>query len=168
MLIYDQSLDPYHCAVRAMGIASLLDKDAIEIEALRIIDILLTFPAMLSEVTLPREMISLRKLRMASANPFRPPPKGIAAIEAIRSIQAVAIATLASAEVISAEQLEKGLFARTKHAIPAQLESAVNSWLSRDEDDKKQIVTAMSSIPLLGTDGLKHRTKLLEYRYDPT
>lgn len=167
MLIYDQALDPYHCAVRALGISFLIGTESSELETLRILDVVLTFPTMLSEIRLTRETLHLRKLSIAAPNPFRPPPKGLSSIEAIRSIQAVAIATLASAGLIGATELAKGVFARSKMTLPIELKVAIDAWLDRDGKDKKEIVTFLGAIPLSGEDGLKHRTKLLEHRYDP-
>jgi len=166
MLIYDQTLDPYHCSIRALGISFLLGYKSHELETIRILDIVLTFPAMLSEIRLTRETLHLRKLSIATPNPFRVPPKGSSSIEAIRSIQAVAIATLASAGLISAPELARGKFSRSAMALPNELKTAIEAWLDRDGKDKKEIVTALGAIPLFGEDGLKHRTKLMEHRYD--
>jgi hypothetical protein len=167
MLIYDQSLDPYHGAVRALGIFKLAGETRIEYEALGIVDLVITFPSMLDDIRLPKEMLGLRKRRIASANPFRPAPKGRAAIESVRAVQFVALATLASGQLIDSTELETGMFVRTANAMPAALTDAVDSWLGRDSEDKHALVTMLLTIPLRGEDGLKHRTKLLEHRYDP-
>lgn len=166
MLIYDQSKDPYHSAVRALGISEALGADALEVPKLTILDLAVTFPALLRHFRLPRDLQDLKKLDLARPSVFRPAPASHAAVEAIRAIQAVALATLASGQVIRADSLRRGLFARTDREIPDALREAVASWVARDADQKQAIILGLSRIPLNGPDGLKHRTGLMEHRYD--
>ena len=166
MLIYDQSQDPYHCAVRSIGIASLLRTPQLDIAKLGILDLVANFPQLLHQFRLPKDLLELRKLEIAKPNPYRPSPSTHAAIQAIRSIQGVALATLASSGLIHKEGLRRGKFELTGMSFPEPIQAAVSSWTQRDAEEKRQIIQALDALPLSGPDGLKHRSGLMEHRYD--
>jgi hypothetical protein len=165
MLIYDPALDPYHCAVRLLAICQTVSAP-IPTESVQILDFVLMFPTVLVEATLPKTMLALRKKAAARTNPFRQPPRSKAAVDSIRAIQATAASTLAVAKLIDAEELQVGMIRLTNDALPPQIGAAVNSYIAGDSEYRIEIIKSLSAIPPRGREGLKHRTKLLEYRYD--
>ncbi|HYW56539.1 MAG TPA: ABC-three component system middle component 5 [Polaromonas sp.] len=166
MLIYDPALDPYHAAIRFLGILVLADTDSLELDALQILDLALLFPGVIMKATLPKEFSSLRKQASTKLNPFRPQPDSKSGINAIRAIQTTAASTLAAAGLLEIENLRKGFVTRTASELPVAIGIAVNNFLARDFVYRKAIVTAFKTVPLRGKDGLKHRTNLLDHRYD--
>jgi hypothetical protein len=165
MLIYDPARDPYHSVVRLLAILGHL-KRPIEIEAVQIIDLLLMFPALLLETTLPRGAGNLRKLALDRQSQYRQAPQSNVAIDSIKAIQSAAASTLAAAGLLSIVALRQRVAERTSQELPAPLAEASMRFMSRDGEYRGTLVSQLAKIPLSGRDGLKMRTKLGEYRYD--
>lgn len=164
MLIYDPALDPYHGAVRLLAICKTVS-EPIPVETAQILDFVLLFPTVLMEATLPRGMLGLRRKAATRANPFRAPPRSKAAVDSIRAIQATAASTLAVAKIIKSEELRAGVISLSD-GLPPEMARAVDSYLGSDADYRTEVIKLLATIPPRGREGLKHRTKLLEYRYD--
>lgn len=59
MLVYHPAYDAYHCLFRMMAIME--NTNRLEIDKLKILDFYILFPALLSEVKMPREFIKIKK-----------------------------------------------------------------------------------------------------------
>lgn len=165
MLIYNPSLDPYHCAVRLLTISVMHDKD-LPFETAQIIDFGFLFPEVLINARLPNSISSLRKSAREHVSPFRPAPKSKSAIRSIRSIQLSAGSTLAMNDLIDREKFKDGVLKAQLPALPESLLVACQSFLNGNKDFYTAVITSLVTVPLSGHDGLKHRTGLMEYRYD--
>lgn len=165
MLIYDPSRDPYHAAVRVLSILRMVNRP-LELETTQIFDLLLLFPGLVAASKLPKSATRLKKLAVERQSPFRQAPSGRAILDAIKAIQQAAVATLASADILSADALKRRKVTRTTLALPPPLAAAVEMFLTKDSEYRKLLVHELSEIPLTGKDGLKARTGLAEYRYD--
>jgi hypothetical protein len=166
VLIYDPALDPYHAAVRMLGILALSGRDSLSAEAVQIIDTVLLYPALLLATTMPKGSANLRKSATVRLNPFRQPPASRPAIDSIQAIQRAAASTLAAAGVLDLARLKLGDISKVQKTIPASLGSAVEHYANTDREYKELTIKALSSIPVRGRDGLKQRTHLMDYRYD--
>lgn len=67
--------------------------------------------------------------------------------------------------VIELTKLRDNIVRFTKSAVAPEIATLVAQRNSIDEDRMK-IIDALSEYSLLGNDGLKGRTSLLEHRYD--
>lgn len=67
--------------------------------------------------------------------------------------------------VVDAKHLRDGIVRFKAFSLPSELKKRIDSK-NDEEADKMAIIDALSAYPLLGADGLKGRTALLEHRYD--
>lgn len=81
-------------------------------------------------------------------------------------MQDAALRCLAAAELIEVDALQGGEIRRTEHEIPAALSAGIYEYLQESEAATDLILAKLASIPLLGADGLKDRTSLMDFRYD--
>lgn len=164
MLIYQPAFDAHHCAFRFLIITS--EASEIETDRACIIDFYLAFPSALRFVRWPQSEKKARKLGEGLKNPYRDPINPVATFKSMRHLQAAAIRCLAASKVIESSGLERGVITRAGAEIAKPLRSAIDDFKYENHDFISEIVPTLLSMPLLGKDGLKDRTKLLEYRYD--
>ena len=77
-----------------------------------------------------------------------------------------AMSTLIAAGLIKQDSFKKGMIEIVDKSLPPDLHTAVESFLSRGTEIKQFIINDLTTIKLFGVDGLKHRTGLMEFRYD--
>jgi len=165
MLIYHPAFDAYHCVFRMLALAGSL-KEA-EIDLLRICDFYLAFPSAIASVRLPSNLAHGRKIAKAAANTYRDPinPKNV--FRDMTEIQTSALRNIAASGFIDIDLFEKGrLKIVTPNALPKQIQEKISAFETSLGEIFEFLVKELSSIPLQGINGLKHRTDLLEYRYD--
>jgi hypothetical protein len=79
-------------------------------------------------------------------------------------LQMLIAAALAGRGLILADALKIGNVVRTDSPLSHQL---LNRATPQDIELAAYLGTTIATIPLLGKSGLKARSKLLEFRYDP-
>lgn len=164
MLIYHPAYDAYHCIFRALLITDVIN--VIEVSKLRILDFYYCFPAELQKVRLPKGHAEVKKLAQKAKNIYHGPVSAIQTFREMEHIQLAAFRTLAASRLIDAAELESGLFRRTETALPESLRSSLNEAAEEHKSLMQYMTEKFVEIPLLGENGLKHRTGLMEYRYD--
>lgn len=164
MLIYHPAYDAYHCVFRMLAITG--ENRILEFAKLRILDLFLCFPAEVVAVQLPKEHSEMRKLARAVRNPYRGPVNLARAFRDLEPIQSAAARLLGLTGIFSITDLENGRVVRTGHEVPEDLKRLSDASSAFSSPLDRYIVSTMSEIPLGGVDGLKHRTGLMEYRYD--
>lgn len=164
MLIYHPAYDAYHCAFRALLIIETLG--SVEIDKFRILDFYLVFPAELKTVRLPREHSQEKKRAATFANDYHGPVNNTLTFRDIEPIQRAAISALAASNLIDNKQFELGHAKRTEKLIPTEISELIKIAKDKNDSMNEYILSKFSKIPLRGIDGLKDRTKLMEYRYD--
>jgi hypothetical protein len=167
MLIYDPTLDPFHSAVRLLATLERSSGPAIEFDLARIADYYLAYPAKIASVRLPSANRAIKAAAKQLENPYRNPLEGKTTFDRMHPILLAASSCLAAAELVDASLLKTGRIQRTERQVPEALTTAVNNFLLRSTVVREFILMKLILIPLLGKDGLKDRTGLLEYRYDP-
>ncbi len=164
MLIYHPAMDAYHCVFRILLILRRLDR--IEIDKARILDFYIVFPSAILSARLPESLRGTRKLLGSYKNPYRDPISPNTSFHEISRIQEAAINCIAASGLIDIPSLADGMLVRSKADLSNDLTKSIDIYLSKNSELAKIILDELSTIPLLGTDGLKHRTSLMEYRYD--
>lgn len=164
MLVYHPAYDAYHCVFRTLLITNHLK--IIEVPKLRILDFFLCFPAEIKRVRLPVTHREGRQISRNTANPYRGPTNMNQAFHNMEHIQLAAYRTLAASGLIVANELESGLIRRTQAEVPTELQDMLVKAEQNSEPVFTYLVDKFGQIELLGVDGLKHRTGLMEHRYD--
>jgi hypothetical protein len=166
VLVYHPAHDPYHCALRTLAILRASEQPALDVDKVRIIDFYVLFPSLVSEITLPRPLSSLRTAaaKQQHAYEYVDNPKQV--FLELKEIQYSTYLALAGQNVIDPAQLESRLLAIRDQNIPEDIHSTIKKFLGENKGISETISRGLSLIPLLGAGGLKARTGLMEYRYD--
>jgi hypothetical protein len=150
-----------------LQLITYMNEDEIELEKLRIWDFYLTFPGEVSKIVFPNNLKDLKKVfKDKIKNPYENliDPKRL--FNRMRSYQIASLKSLASYGFIETEALNKNLVLRTKKEVPNELIPFIQD-ISVEKSNIIKLVTGFSDFPLLGPFGLKARTGLLQYKYDP-
>lgn len=168
MLIYDYALDPYHCAIRIITLCLFSESaiDNLDAEHARILDYYLVYPSKIEAARLPPELKSIRTAAKAAANPYRNSPSKRSAFERMKPVFYSAASGLAAAGYLNITLYERGILSCSSHDVPEELLAAAQRFRARQSKIGNFIFSDLLSLPLNGADGLKHRTGLLEHRYD--
>ncbi|WP_414445376.1 ABC-three component system middle component 5 [Burkholderia sp. 22PA0106] len=164
MLIYHPAYDAYHCAFRMLVVAESIPE--LEVDKARLLDFYLLFPASVQFVRLPANLRGAQKIAKSFYNEYHDPLSPATTFRELRQIQQSALRCIAASGLIDIRRLEVGFVRRTDLSLPSDLRSRIKAFLLQRESLADTILFGLGSIPLRGHDGLKHRSKLMEYRYD--
>lgn len=139
---------------------------SLEVDKARILDFFLVFPGTVKSVRLPEELRDLRTTAKEVANPFRDPVSNAATFMDMRHIQEAALKSIAASGLIEREPLSLGRVVRTVAPLPESLSAKVREFLSINDALTANILEGLARLPLLGQNGLKDRSKLMDFRYD--
>jgi hypothetical protein len=166
MLTYHPAFDIYHATFRFLLLTNNLRGKSIEIERLRIWDFYFVFPEEFKNVSFPRELSVFKKTFKPIDNPYDKLVDAQRVFEKMRPIQLSAIKYLAAYGFFDSEKISDGEVKRTDKVTPKELLSNMEIV----DERQKYVIGLMSSpyneIDLYGKDGFKHRTKLIDYKYD--
>ncbi len=164
MLVYHPAYDAYHCLFRLLTI--LEERPQMEVDRLRILDFVLCFPAVLATFKLPQRSAGLRKPARLADNAYRTPLSPKATFTTLIASQDGALSCLAAASFVVPNRLRENAVERTSAPLPQELQLQAREFREREALFFQHILPALSDIPLLGPDGLKARSGLIEHRYD--
>ena len=168
MLIYDPALDPYHTAVRILAIANseAASTGTLTIDAARIADYFLVYPYKMADFKFPAEFKSVRTAVKATENPYRHANGNRAVFERMKPIFFAAVSGLAAAGILNGAALKHGTLALDDMPALGELAAAVQRYRARQTAVGQFVLTDFLEIPAAGENGLKHRSNLIEHRYD--
>jgi hypothetical protein len=162
MLVYHPAFDSYHCLFRSISILEACQEA--EVERLRILDFCLSFPAIVKEFRLPRGRSVVKRTALTASNPYRDPISARTVFANLAAIQTAAFSCLAATGLVS---LSSGTFTRTPNALPDSIRQRCLNIQATEDVFFGTLLFQLKELPLLGPDGLKARSGLMEYRYDP-
>lgn len=168
-LSYQPAFDPYHTMYRFIRIlVALGDATSLLVDHARILDFYLLFPFRIAHIRLTPQH---RRFRSASRTfeerrPYGNQPEDVLIFDRMKPMQLAALDTLATKGIIDPKCLQRGIVIRTETPLPSDLSARVNGANVADSVLMEMIVALATQYSLLGRDGLKDRTGLLEYRYD--
>lgn len=168
MLIYDPALDPYHSAIRILTIAIAAKKKQIELslDAARIADYFLVYPSKIVNFTFPAQFKSIRTAAKEAENPYRQTLGNKATFERMKPIFLSALSGLVAAGFVDEGELKRGVVTPLDVDIPEDLAAALNRFQVRQTAVGSFVLSDMIAMRANGDNGLKHRSKLIEHRYD--
>ena len=164
MLIYHPAYDTYHCLFRMIALIEHVNE--IEVDKARILDFYLLFPALVSEIRMPHNYSSMKKEAKKYSNIYRDPINVRSTFRDMYEIQMAAIRCLAATGLVEMDCLEKNIIKRTDKSVPDGLLLSINNFINTNKIINTFIIDTLSKFHLVGKDGLKDRTKLMEFRYD--
>jgi len=134
------------------------------IDTLRIVDLYLMFPYLIADLDFPKGTGHHGRKLAGTASRFNRLPSPKLFLSQTKALNLIVTSGLAGKDLISVEALADGQATRTDRALPGDLLSEANS---RDLELADYLGSRIATIPLLGKKGLKDRSKLMEFRYDP-
>lgn len=168
-LTYNEAFDPYHTAFRylrlhvACGIS-----DALPFDKFRIMDYFLLFPFRIQNMRFLNEDRGWRGLSRAYIKhaPYGELPDDHSIFSKMEPFQRAAATGLAESNIISSVAWQRGEIAFTRNDLPQPVYQRCEHLNERMQDIMAVLCRIMRNYPLNGPDGLKHRTGLIEHRYD--
>ena len=162
MLVYHPAFDSYHCLFRSISILEVCGK--CEVERLRILDFCLAFPTTVAKFRLPPGRAAVKKAALGESNPYRDPISARAVFANLTTIQMAAFSCLTATGLAT---LESGVLARTQTELPEAIKVRCLSMKTQEHTFFNTLLSQLNALPLFGPDGLKARSELMEFRYDP-
>ncbi|MFN3436338.1 MAG: ABC-three component system middle component 5 [Acidovorax sp.] len=139
----------------------------LEYSKLRILDFYLCFPAEIAKIALPQNLQGIRAVAKEAKNKFRGPVSSLRTFHDLEQIQNSATRLLVASDVFDSKKLEEGIISRTNRTLPDEFSRPLPDSSSQTGMLMNFVMTQLSALPLRGTGGLKQRSGLMEYRYDP-
>ncbi len=167
MLIYHPAFDINHARLRIIELVEYAGRKDIAFDLLRILDFYLLFPHLLADVRLSRGMTRIKRDLAARRNKYNDVPSPKTLIRQMEGIHEAAIRALETSGLVEVPNEQLLTIRRTGTPLPSKLIQIFAEQPDEERDLVKLLTTEVIQIPLNGPDGLKARTGLLEYRYDP-
>lgn len=166
-IAYQPAYDPYHTAFRLLRLTAAQPRKSFKIEQLRILDFYLAFPSFVLSI----EGMKLKVKRAGlneSPDMYVDLPSAIAIFRQMAPIQDAAIQTLCLQGIFDFEKetFLKSHIRLSDRGLPKPLVEPVTERNREENVLIDFLLNELYQIPLEGVKGLKHRTGLLEHRYD--
>lgn len=168
-LTYQPAFDPFHAVFRFLRLRdTVLQQTELPRDHLRILDFYLMFPFRSGDIRLMPRHRRFKKLAQVygSARPYGDIPDDRILFNRMSPIQGAALDTLAKKNLVAPERYKLGLVASTADAIPDPLHVKVTETNEQQNDLLEFLVALATEYPLLGPDGLKDRSGLMDHAYD--
>lgn len=167
MLTYHPLKDPNHCIFRMLCILNDIDAEEIPIDLLKILDFYLLFPHLLKKIKpFPNIFTAFKKDLNVVQDPFENLPSATKLLFDLSPIQETCINFLAVKKIINIDRLKKDKINLIKENIDELLLDYINKASFKNENWYSFLIKHLSTMSLYGENGLKARTKLMEYKYD--
>ena len=168
-LSYEPAFDPAHAMFRALRLReSVLQGERVAKELFRILDYYLLFPDRLKNARLRPEHRRIKGIaeRQRRQAPYGPRPDDQTLLQRMEPFTDVAVEHLAENGFLDRDALENGWISTTASTLPLSLAERIRALNEADAELLDALRVLATEYPFDGGDGLKHRTGLLEHRYD--
>ena len=159
--VWHSSRDPYHCVFRMIRLMTA-KAAPLTIERLRILDMLLLYPAILYRVSLPDSLKrQLRELPVAKPeNSFLRLPSAATVWQELQIYQSAALNHLAGRGLLDRVALANQQARLNDEAVPDELLAAAHSANQEQRSLLTFLRDGLSELPDTGTEGLIRRAHL--------
>lgn len=165
MLIYNPAYDIYHSIFRIYNIIHKIEFGTyIEIERVKIIDFHLVFPSTLSTIEFPQGFSKIKKSLLNLSFDYREVSNKYVTFHTMASLQNQAVDFLKNLGYIEIDAL--GKITKTQSFSDLKINILSNFYKDLSLSEEQKIIDFFYKTQLNGNNGLKKRTKLIEYRYN--
>lgn len=164
MLVYHPAFDIYHGVFRALLLLNSAPTKSMHFDTLRIVDLYFVFPYLLADFEFPQGAGAKGRKLAGARSRFNTLPSPRIFLGQMKGIHMLVASAIEGRELISSAALKQGVMERTPNEIPVDL---LQQATPADIELAEFLGQKISTIPLLGKRGLKDRSKLMEFRYDP-
>lgn len=168
-LSYQPALDPFHTVFRCIRLQqSVLAGRSLELDHVKILDFYLLFPFRCGEIRLlpsHRRFKSISK-KYAHTQPYGGLPDSRMTYGRMSPIQRAALDTMAKNNFIDVEPYRGGFVKPSATELPSELRESARHQNETEADLIEFLSVLATEYQLLGENGLKHRSGLMEHIYD--
>lgn len=168
-LSFQPAFDVYHTMFRFLRLRQVLnDAEVLHYDQLRIVDFYLLFFSRLEAVRLEPRHKFIKKLAAKSPSRYRyeHQPDDRFVFGRMKEIQRAAIRTLVFDGYFDQQKFEHNILAKIEKIVPGDLQCRIEEANISDSAAMSALAVLLREYSLSGQQGLKHRSGLLEYRYD--
>lgn len=166
-LSFQPAFDVFHTAFRFLRLRRLLSDSEWHYDQLRIADFYLQFFFRLEAVRLSPKNRGMKRLaRDKASGRYEVQPSDQSIFLRMQPIQLAAASTLAAAGFFDQDKLKAGRVVETERTEPTELAARIDHANEIESPQMEAILSLVEDYALMGPDGLKARTGLIEYRYD--
>jgi hypothetical protein len=168
-LTYEPALDPFHAAYRFLRLRAILETHGpLPRDHARILDFYHLFPYRIDAIRLIPQHRRYKKLiaGYSNARPYGEQPDDRFLFSRMEPMQIAGLDTLAAKNYIDQEQWALGEVAAGSVPIPQELAERIKTANDQDKELEQFLGVLASEYELLGTNGLKDRSGLMEHRQD--
>jgi len=168
-LTYNEAFDPYHAVFRLIRLHVACDVTIrLPFDTVRILDFYLLFPFRLQALRLFSQDTAWRKVSRGYEEmaPYGTMPDDNSLFSRMEPFHRAAVASLVRSGHLSPEAWTANEVQFTAEEIPISVTKRCVELNSRNADIIEILCELKARYPLLGRDGLKDRSGLLEFRYD--
>jgi hypothetical protein len=166
-LAFQPAYDAFHAAFRFFQLRAILGSP-VELDKYKILDYYLCFPSELAHFRFSPKHGKYRKLgeQYALTNNFEERPTGHFVLARMRPVQMAALETLEGEGFLSPHLLDELRVSSSAKPTPPEIARRVEYRANNNADLVAAISTLNSDYILVGPNGLKARSNLLEHKYD--
>lgn len=167
-LSFQPAFDVFHTQFRFLRLRRLMSSDAPwHYDQLRIADFYLLFFFRIQNMRFYPKHKSIKRLaREHSISRYEKQPDDKLIFSRMEQIQKVAISTLASYGYFDFNSFQREIVVETDLNEPEGVSQRIDALNEQETEIMQALQAIVTEYNLLGADGLKARTGLLEYRYD--
>lgn len=169
-LTYHPIGDSYHCAFRSLVLLRASEGQTHHIETFRILDFYYLFPFFLRSFSKPRPEVeqAYHKLEISKIQaPYQRLPNKKFLFRQAEGVQIQALRHLVGVGLLEADRFRESKIVFCPRPLSQNLEAALYDEVKRQRKLLEFLTQYLSQVPLYGARGLKDRSGLMEYRYDP-
>jgi hypothetical protein len=168
-LSYQPAFDPFHAVFRFLRMREAVIGDiSLHEDHLKILDFFLLFPFRIPNIQFKQAHRGLRNLsrKFENMRPYGDLPEDKILFGRMNTMQDVALDTLSGKKLIDPAQLELGIVKSTSNEVPSAISNRIAEINTEESELVDLLIVLAREYALLGPDGLKRRSGLMEYRYD--
>ena len=166
MIVYHPAYDINHCAFRFISILRDVEGNEINWQTLRILDFYFVFPHLLANVRLPQNIFAGKKALSNIPIPYEALPNPKRLMFELTALHNEVARALIARRLVDKELFLKNVIKLNINHVPTTLVDVLAECPQRKTIWYNLLVNVLALYPVEGKDGLKHRTNLMEYRYD--
>lgn len=167
---YSEAFDPYHSIYRLIRARKIFGfGECFHFDLIRVIDFYMLFPFCIQNMSLMSSDTGWRKISKSYSwmSPYGGLPNEISVFSRMEVFQEVAANTLVLKNILSAKEWEDKIIKFRDVDLPGNLEERASEANSSMADVMEILIQIKERYPLMGKGGLKDRSGLMEFRYDP-
>lgn len=167
MLIYHPAFDVNHSRLRIIQLLEGLRDREVPFDLLRILDFYFLFPHLLADVQLKQGMTRVKRDLGRLGNKYNQVPAPKVLIRQMEGIHETAVRALQASNLVDVPTQDMAIVKRSDIPLPEELKKVIADQPEQEQALANILSGEVATIPLNGPNGLKARSGLLEYRYDP-